>query len=314
LAIRRLAVIFAILLGSRLAFSAPQLPCSSAAEYRALLGHAEQRSEQPDVSLVELADAVPAHCDFMAAGQTFHLSNLELQRELREIAAKPETRIARLQVFQNALRQRLSGIDAYERGVDLTAKPKLQEIMQHREFRRVGQQDSMALLQEWAFLLVEKLFGRIFKDPSRAVLGAKIVAWSLCIAVGGFILWKLYRWAMRERPLEVVRDVIPFAPSAKSWRDWMGEARAAVARGELREAVHTGYWAAISHLESSGAWRPDRARTPREYLRLIAQGNPARPLLTDITRDFEVIWYGNRLLGLPEWESFLAKVERIGCR
>jgi len=316
LAIRRLAIIFAILLGSRSAFSAPQLPCTSAAEYRALLGHAEQFSEQPDASLTELADTLPAQCDFTASGQTFHLSNLELQHELREIAAKTDkdTQGARLKVFQNGLRQRLTGLDVYERSVDPTAKPKLREIMQHGEFRHVGKQDAMALLQEWAFRLLEKLFSRIFKDTSRVVLGAKIVAWSLCIAVGGFIFWKLYRWAMRERPPEAVREVIPFAPSAKNWRDWLGEARAAVARGDLREAVHTGYWAAISHLESSGAWRPDRARTPREYLRLISQGNPARPLLADITRDFEVIWYGNRLPAFSEWESFLTKVERIGCR
>jgi hypothetical protein len=107
---------------------------------------------------------------------------------------------------------------------------------------------------------------------------------------------------------------MPFAPPAKSWHSLLAEARAAATRGDLREAVHAGYWAAISHLESSGVWRPDRARTPREYLRLIAQTDPARPLLTDITRDFEVVWYGNRTPGFSEWESFLAKVERIGCR
>jgi hypothetical protein len=89
LAIRRLAIIFALLLGSGFAFSAPQLPCASAAQYRALLAQVEQRSQQPDVSLAELADALPAQCDFMAAGQTFHLSNFQMQRELREIAAEP---------------------------------------------------------------------------------------------------------------------------------------------------------------------------------------------------------------------------------
>jgi Domain of unknown function (DUF4129) len=314
LAIRRLVVLFALLLEGGFLYSAAPLPCASAAQYRALLGQVEQRSAQPDVSLAELADTVPAQCNFVAGGRAFHFSNLEMQRELRELAAKPDNRIARLKMFQGGLLQRLSGIDAYERRVDPTAKPKLQEIMQRREFRRVGKQDPMALLQEWMFQILEKLFSRIFRDPSRVVLGAKTAAWSLCIAVAGFILWKLYRWAMQGRPPEAVREVIPFAPSAKSWRDWLREARAAVARGELREAVHAGYWAAISHLESSGAWRPDRARTPREYLRLLAQSDPSRALLADITRDFEVVWYGNRPPAFTEWESFLAKVERIGCR
>lgn len=316
MAIRRLAVVFAILMGSSFSFALPTLPCASVAEYRALLGQVEQRSGQPDVSLAELADSVPALCDFTAAGHTFHLSNSEIQRRLREIAATTEqkTRGAKVKGFRSGLQRQLRGVDAYELSIDPTAKPKLQQIMQQREFRRVGGQDRMALLQEWIFVILEKFFSRIFKDPSRVVLGAKIFAWSLCIAVGLFILFKLYRWTMRERPLEAVREVIPFSPSAKYWRDWLGEARASVAQGELREAVHAAYWAVISHLESSGAWRPDRARTPREYLRLISLGDPARPLLSEITRDFELIWYGNRLPKLPEWESFLTKVEQIGCR
>lgn len=317
MAIRRLAIIFALLLGSGFAFSAPQLPCASPAQYRALLAQVEQRSQRPDVSLAELADALPAQCDFVAGGQTFHLSNFPMQRELREIAVKPDnpaSRSARLKVFQSSLRQRLSGMDAYERGADPAAKPRLREIMRQREFRQVGGQDPRALLREWTFLILEKFFSRIFKDPSRVVLGAKIVAWSLCIAAAGFILWVIGRWLLQKRPPEAVRQVIPFAPSARSWRDWLGGARAAAGRGEFREAVHAAYWAAISHLESSGVWRPDRARTPREYLSLIAQGDPAFPLLAGITREFELVWYGNRLPALAEWESFLAEVERIGCR
>jgi hypothetical protein len=239
-----------------------------------------------------------------------------MQKALRDIAATsdPEKRRARLQSFQNSLQRRLNGLDAFARPGDPTAKPKLQQIMQRKEFRHVGGQDPSAILREWLFQLLQRLLSLIFKDARQVAFAAKIVVWSLCLLVAGLILWKLYRWAMREAPPEAVREVIPFAPSARGWRDWLAEARAAAARGDLREAVHCSYWAAISHLESSGAWRPDRARTPREYLRLIAQTDPARPLLTDLTRDFEVIWYGNRSPVLSEWESFLAKVERIGCR
>jgi hypothetical protein len=285
-----------------------------AAQFRALLVELEQRTWQPGVSFTELADTVPPQCDFAESGHTFHLSNSELQRELRELASRPEDRAARLELFQEGLRQRLGRLDAYERPIDPTAQPKLQAIMRQREFRQVGRQDATELLKEWAYRLLAKLLSRIFKDPSRVLLSSKIIAWTLGILVAVFILWKLYLWALQERPLEAVREVIPFAPSAKSWRDWLLEARSAVERGELREAVHAAYWASISHLETCGAWRPDRARTPREYLRLMKQSDPARSLLADITRDFEVVWYGNRPPALPEWESFLDKVERIGCR
>jgi hypothetical protein len=322
LAIRRLAILLFILLQSGLLCSASPLPCATAAQYRALLVHVEQQVEQhveqqaqpPDVSWAELADTVPAQCEFAAGGRNFHLSNFELRRQLREIGHKPAERAARLNALQDDLRQRLGGIDAYERPVDPTAIPKLQTILRQRQFRQVGGQNASELLKQWAFGMLKKILSRIFKDPAQVVLGSKIIAWTLCILVAGFILLRLYRWAMRERPPEAVREVIPFAPSSQGWRDWLRQARAAVERGELREAVHAAYWAAISHLESSGAWRPDRARTPREYLRLMKPSDPALLLLADLTRDFEVVWYGNHPPALTEWESFLAKVERIGCR
>jgi hypothetical protein len=263
-----------------------------------------------------LADEVPGRCDFAVTGHAFQISTREIQKNLRQIAKQADIaeRNAELKSLQGSLQRSLAGMDAYTRAVDPTAKPKLEEILQRQEFRRVGQQDPSAILREWAYQLLSRILSRMLKDPSRIEFAAKIVVWSICLLVAAFIIWNLYRWAMRQGSVEAVREAIPFAPSSKDWRDWLGEAQAAVGQGELREAVHAGYWAAISHLESSGTWRPDRARTPREYLRLIAQTHPSRPLLADITRDFEVIWYGNRRPALTEWNSFLAKVEQIGCR
>ena len=317
MAIRGLAVIFAILLGSRFAYPAPQLPCASAAQYRDLLAQVEQRSGQPDVSLAALADALPAQCDFSLAGQTFHLSNFQMQRELREIAAQPDrqtSRVTRLKAFQDGLRRQLGGIDAYERGANPTARQKLREIMRQREFRQVGSQDPRAYLQEWVFLFLEKFLSRVFKGPVPRRPGSKdcrlvsLHCRRRIRRLGDFPLG-LAKASARSRP-----PGDPFAPSARNWRNWLAEARAAAARGELREAVMLLIGPASLQLESSGAWRPDRARTPREYLRLIAPANPAHPLLAGITREFEVIWYGNRVPAFSEWGAFLAKVERIGCR
>jgi hypothetical protein len=94
----------------------------------------------------------------------------------------------------------------------------------------------------------------------------------------------------------------------------MNEAQVALASGEFRDAVHLSYWAAISSLERSGAWAPDKARTPREYLRLIAPSSPARPLLDEISRVFEVVWYGQSVPSQAECKEFLSRVEKIACR
>jgi hypothetical protein len=54
------------------------------------------------------------------------------------------------------------------------------------------------------------------------------------------------------------------------------------------------YWAAISRLESRRLWPADRARTPREYLALIASEDPRRAGLLQLTSAFERFWYGGR--------------------
>ena len=41
-------------------------------------------------------------------------------------------------------------------------------------------------------------------------------------------------------------------------------------------------------------WPADRARTPREYLALMAPEDPRRSGLTQLTGTFERFWYGGR--------------------
>src|ERR1035441_9342535 len=64
------------------------------------------------------------------------------------------------------------------------------------------------------------------------------------------------------------------AASARDWQLWLADARRAAAAGQWREAIHFVYWAAISRLESKRLWPADRARTPREYLSLVAAEDP----------------------------------------
>jgi hypothetical protein len=316
LTIRGLAIFLVLLWGSTEVSAAPSLPCHTAAEYRAALNSVLQQTQDERSSPKELADALPGRCEFSVGGQSFAVSNIEIQNALRGVALKssPEERKAALESAQEDIRWSIGNLDAYARPVDPTTKTKLQAIMDRKEFRHVGTQNLSVYLQEWAFRLLKRFFAFAFTDQGRVVLGAKILAWSLCIAVLAFVFVKLYRWATREAPAEAVREVIPFSPSAKNWRNWLKDAREAAANGEWRDAVHSAYWAVISQLEAKGTWRPDKARTPREYLGLIGRNDPVRPALRDITHDFETIWYGNRVPVASEWEAFLAKVESMGCR
>jgi hypothetical protein len=133
---------------------------------------------------------------------------------------------------------------------------------------------------------------------------------AICACVLAIWLKRIYD---RREP-ETPREIIPFAPSGKHWRTWLAEARAAAQQGNWRDAIHLAYWAGISQLESSGAWTPDSARTPREYLLLIKANNPSRGELAALTRDFERIWYGSQPAGDAEFSQSLQHLERLGCR
>jgi hypothetical protein len=161
----------------------------------------------------------------------------------------------------------------------------------------------------WIERLLMKIFGKI---PSPAH-GSDIVTWILiCIATVLLAVWLMRIGRNLER--EQVTERVLFAPSEKHWSAWLADAKAAAAGGNWRDAIHLAYWAGISKLEDSGAWIPDRARTPREYLKIMTARDPNRPALSALTRKFEVVWYGNKPAAADDYHETLQQLEAIGCR
>jgi hypothetical protein len=94
----------------------------------------------------------------------------------------------------------------------------------------------------------------------------------------------------------------------------MNDARLAADRGNWRDAIHLGYWCGISFLEAQGLWRPDTARTPREYLRLMPSASEHRETLSRLTRTFELVWYGTQEADGNAFFETLAQLEKLGCQ
>ena len=137
-------------------------------------------------------------------------------------------------------------------------------------------------------------------------------AWVGRVIVGGFILtvcvglvWALLQLERRWRIRLVPESDAPGngAASARDWQLWLKDARQAAAAGAWREAIHFAYWAAISRLESRRLWPADRARTPREYLALVAPEDPRRAGLATLTGNFERTWYGGRAAGESDYQK-----------
>jgi len=192
------------------------------------------------------------------------------------------------------------------------ARQKLTEILSRNEFHQVHGASWLDRLKfrvaMWIYRTLSKMFG-----ASSAPTVGKVFVWALVGIAVLALAYFIFRTIRQNARLETIMpEVLPV--SSKQWRIWMKEAREAAARGEWRDAVHLGYWAGISFLEASGMWRPDQARTPREYMRLLPSGSQHRNPLQSLTRRLEVTWYGNQAAGAETFSETMANLEELGCR
>ena len=153
-----------------------------------------------------------------------------------------------------------------------------------------------SILEKFARWL-NHLFASVANLKARSVWIGRVLVWGfilgVCVALVFALLRLERRWRVRLTPDDDQRAA-PGAASARDWQLWLEDARRAAARGQWREAIHFLYWAAISRLESRRLWPADRARTPREYLALVAQEDPRKSGLSQLTNTFERFWYGGR--------------------
>ena len=179
----------------------------------------------------------------------------------------------------------------------------MEQLLAGRQFRGMGQTSPVDSLKEKVNNWLNSLFASAAGLGARAPwLGrAAVAAFILAICVG--LAWGLVQFERRRRIHLMKESMAPTREvhSARDWQLWLEDARRAAGAGLWREAIHCVYWAAISHLESRRLWPADRARTPREYLALVAGDDPRRVGLAALTGSFERTWYGGRAAGEGEY-------------
>jgi len=192
------------------------------------------------------------------------------------------------------------------------ARVRLRNVLSRAEFEDARGPGLAERLKQRLLLFILKLLSRTFGASAIPNIGRYFVYGLVALAVLGLAYW-IYRTLQSDAQLE---HIVPpsMAVSAKEWTLWMAEARDAANQGNWRDAIHLAYWAGISFLESQGTWRPDRARTPREYLRLMPQSSERHATLTALTRSFEVVWYGNHEADSHAFSQTLQELEKLGCR
>jgi len=214
--------------------------------------------------------------------------------------------------------------DAAAEGNRADAKLRLQKILQRREFNQAKQDASWwsqvwDQIWRWIEWLLDHTIGRLLGNGTARTLALWVLIGTVFLFAALWIVRGM-RTMVRSETLSV--DAV--FPPGKHWRDWTREASAAASRGDYRAALHSAYWAGVYRLAELGAWKLDRARTPREYLRMIgeqaqtelAEQDPAgrEIALKDLTHGMEASWYGFLPATQQDYDKAVAHLETLGCR
>ena len=259
-------------------------------------GEGLQRPPIPSEWVVQTATAeyhVPADFLFMASDAAGKKSVLQHLRELRAAASANR-----------------------EWSSMPSARVKAQKILSEREFRGVhapGLRESMIdRLVNIATHLLEKAFGKAVENAALLRTMVTVATWVILLGATSILFFWFFRilrdfsnpeFALEGRPPEYV--------SSKPPETWLEEARNAADQGQYRLAICLAYWAGITGLERTGAWRPDRARTPREYLRKAGDAS-FLPVLRTLTREFERTWYAGEEATNADFEAYVTRVRELG--
>jgi len=189
--------------------------------------------------------------------------------------------------------------------VNSRQRAAMEMVLAGREFRGLERMSPGQTVSEKVDNWLNSLFARAARLGARVpwLGGALVLGFILlvCAGLGWGLLQLERRW--RTRLTAEVASPAAGAPSARDWQLWLDDARKAAQTGDWREAIHLIYWAAIARLESRRLWPADRARTPREYLDLLAGDDPRRTGLAALTKSFERTWYGGRTADEPTYRQ-----------
>ncbi|HLY42339.1 MAG TPA: DUF4129 domain-containing protein [Terracidiphilus sp.] len=181
----------------------------------------------------------------------------------------------------------------------------MQQVLAGRDFRGLEQttvRDSvLEKVGDWLNHLIER--ATRLQARSAWIGRAIVIGFMVAVCVG--LVWALIQLERKWRVRLVPQAERPAADAAstRDWQLWLEDARKAAAAGQWREAIHFVYWAAISRLESRRMWPADRARTPREYLALVASEDPRRANLARLTGSFERTWYGGQAAAESDYQA-----------
>jgi len=311
---RRVNTRLAIVLIAWITPAAAQQPARTVAQFAAELERLSNEVSSGAPGVVPSID-VPAVWAVDAGGARVEVPAIWLRSTLegarRDPATWPAVRakiLTQLQALRTEAESFVTAAPSAGRPDPATADAALREVLARPEFKRMAQESAFARLRQratqWLIRMWDRLGGARLGSRNTALLFAWI---AVLVAVGALGIWLVRFLRQPERARLALGAPLPARTPSGAW------ARDAVHAADPREAIRCAYRAVISGLEEEGAWRSDDTRTPREYLRVLPADHRRRPIVADVTRRFEEIWFGARRATDDDRASALARLRELGC-
>jgi hypothetical protein len=293
-------------------------PASSASEldlqsYKNELARIEASSKNTQ-ELRELRRSLPEYWTVNHGAKSYRVSTREISDALAQMQREPK---------KTAVAEQLDArLQAMRRHADALAHPgvgptyaeseqKLKKILERGEFQDAAGPSAWevarARINRWIFEHIIQLL-RVLHINQKT---GNMIAWSVIFLAVVLLFYIIYGWLTKaSRTVQFRAEAEPVQSDA---RQWLHDALAAADQANFREAIHCAYWASVAHLEDIRILPRDRARTPRESLRILEHYPNEQGVLQAITRSFELIWYGYRPASATDWEGARQQLEKMGC-
>jgi len=274
-------------------------------------------------SLRAYRESIPKAWAVAADGRHYDVPTDLLASRLERAEKHPELRGQQLdqaREYLDALAAETASLSGQPQPRTDSARAKLDAILARSEYAHTLKQ---TWWQKLRARINEILFNALIRILSgvggQASLGYALLWIGICAAAVLIAYWIFRRWFRAARGQEMALQAA--AVPSRSWQEWVFAARDAGGRGDYRMAIHCAYWAGIARLQDLGALSPDRAKTPREYLRALAKSKLILPetlgtrqrALSLLTSRLEKIWYGYQIATEADFRDSLNQLETLGC-
>jgi hypothetical protein len=288
-------------------------PTSFAAEMRGL--RASLKKKTSPVEIGSFRDALPPNWTVTTSERNYSVSSQPLRDQLT-----PASREKAL-LWMDRVAEEIDHAALVPPPALSNARAELDRVLAQSQFAAVRPPSRWELFRQRVEAWLERMLEKLFRGIGRHPIAGEFLFWIIVVGSVVGIALLLFRYLISRDRLDSL-EPSAWVVNTRTWQEWIHFARKAAERGDFREAVHSAYWAGIVRLEDTGVVPKDRSKTPREYLRSVADPQAgeflSRPTyrepLAALTSRLESVWYANRGAGPEDFQESLRQLEALGCQ